>query len=43
MAQEYYSFMLNRFFEILFIQLMANRYIMIRNTVPIKVSQLAHR
>ena len=25
--QEYYSFMFNRFFEALFIQLMANRYI----------------
>ena len=27
MAQEYYSFMMNRFFETLFIQLMANIYI----------------
>ena len=26
MAQEYYSFMMNRFFETLFIQLMANKY-----------------
>ena len=26
MAQEYYSFMMNRFFETLFIQLMANIY-----------------
>ena len=26
MAQEYYSFMMNRFFETLFIQLMANVY-----------------
>ena len=26
MAQEYYSFMLNRFFETLFIQLMASNY-----------------
>ena len=27
MAQEYYSFMMNRFFETLFIQLMAIKYV----------------